>query len=168
MLKIGECSKLAQVPALTERYYDQVGLLKPVAMDRCSGYRFYSAGQLPGLHRILALKEPGFSLEQMRGMLRLRLRRLVPARGGCGTATIVRLCRVHTIAAGLQVLWERYRKRDSVDHISGFEPSFCFTSSVAAARASIVSGRRRSAPASTFSWICSGVRAPARTEITPG
>ena len=151
MLKIGEFSKLAQVPAPSLRYFDQVGLLKPVEMDRCSGCRFYSAGQLPRLHRILALKGPGFSLEQMRGMLRLRLRRLVPARGGCGTAAIVGPCRGHTIAAGLQVLSEHYRKRDSVDHISGFEPSFCFTSSVAAARASIVSSRRRSAPASTFS-----------------
>ncbi|HLY25116.1 MAG TPA: MerR family transcriptional regulator, partial [Aggregatilineales bacterium] len=63
----------------------QVGLLKPVEIDRLTGYRYYSASQLPRLHRILALKGLGFSLEQigavldegltpeqMRGMLRLR------------------------------------------------------------------------------------------------
>ena len=85
MLKIGEFSKLVQVPVATLRYYDQVGLLKPIEVDRWSGYRYYSAGQLPRLHRILALKGLGFSLEQigavldegltpeqMRGMLRLR------------------------------------------------------------------------------------------------
>lgn len=85
MLKIGEFSRLAQVPVATLRYYDQVGLLKPVSVDPSSGYRYYSAGQLPTLHRILALKGLGFSLEQiadllaegltaeqMRGMLRLR------------------------------------------------------------------------------------------------
>jgi len=85
MFKIGEFSKLVQVPVATLRYYDQVGLLKPVEVDRFSGYRYYSAGQLPRLHRILALKGLGFSLEQiaavlsegltpeqMRGMLRLR------------------------------------------------------------------------------------------------
>jgi DNA-binding transcriptional MerR regulator len=85
MFKIGEFSKLAQVPVATLRYYDQVGLLKPVAVDRFSGYRFYAADQLPRLHRILALKGLGFSLEQiaevldeglsadqLRGMLRLR------------------------------------------------------------------------------------------------
>ena len=85
MIKIGEFSKLVQVPVATLRYYDQQGLLKPVEVDRFSGYRYYSADQLPRLHRILALKGLGFSLEQigkvlaeglspeqMRGMLRLR------------------------------------------------------------------------------------------------
>jgi DNA-binding transcriptional MerR regulator/predicted transcriptional regulator YdeE len=85
MIKIGEFSKLVQVPVPTLRYYDQVGLLKPVEVDRYTGYRYYSASQLPRLHRILALKGLGFSLEQigrvldegltteqMRGMLRLR------------------------------------------------------------------------------------------------
>lgn len=85
MIKIGEFSKLVQVSVPTLRYYDQVGLLKPVEVDRATGYRYYSASQLPRLHRILALKGLGFSLEQiagvlaegltpeqMRGMLRLR------------------------------------------------------------------------------------------------
>lgn len=85
MLKIGEFSKLAQVPVATLRYYDQIGLLKPGEIDRFTGYRYYAASQLPRLHRILALKGLGFSLdqiaavldagispEQMRGMLRLR------------------------------------------------------------------------------------------------
>lgn len=85
MFKIGEFSKLVQVPVPTLRYYDQMGLLKPVKVDRQTGYRYYSASQLPRLHRILALKGLGFSLEQitdvleagltpeqMRGMFRLR------------------------------------------------------------------------------------------------
>lgn len=85
MIKIGEFSKLAQVPIATLRYYDQMGLLKPVQVDRFTGYRYYSVSQLPRLNRILALKGLGFSLEQiaealddgltpeqMRGMLRLR------------------------------------------------------------------------------------------------
>jgi DNA-binding transcriptional MerR regulator len=85
MIKIGEFSKLAQVPVPTLRYYDQVGLLKPVEVDPDTGYRYYAISQLPRLHRILALKGLGFSLEQigavlaegltpeqMRGMLRLR------------------------------------------------------------------------------------------------
>ncbi len=85
MIKIGEFSKLVQVPVATLRYYDQLGLLKPVEVDRFSGYRYYSVAQLPRLHRILTLKSLGFTLEQvaivlaeglspeqMRGMLRLR------------------------------------------------------------------------------------------------
>jgi DNA-binding transcriptional MerR regulator/predicted transcriptional regulator YdeE len=85
MIRIGEFSKMAQVPIATLRYYDQVGLLRPDEVDRSTGYRYYEVSQLPRLHRILALKGLGFSLEQiglvldegltpeqMRGMLRLR------------------------------------------------------------------------------------------------
>jgi DNA-binding transcriptional MerR regulator/predicted transcriptional regulator YdeE len=85
MFKIGEFSKLVQLSVPTLRYYDQMGLLKPALVDPLTGYRSYTARQLPRLHRILALKGLGFDLahiaavldegvtpEQMRGMLRLR------------------------------------------------------------------------------------------------
>ena len=85
MLKIGDFSSLAQVSIKTLRYYDERGLLSPAHVDPETGYRFYSASQLSRLHRILALKDFGFSLEQiakclegsvtaeqLRGMLLLR------------------------------------------------------------------------------------------------
>jgi len=85
MIRIGDFSKLSRVSVKTLRFYDEMGLLKPVKVDRFSGYRFYEYDQLPRLHRILALKDLGFSLEeigqllrdglspeQMRGMLKLR------------------------------------------------------------------------------------------------
>lgn len=85
MFKIGEFSKLVQVPVPTLRYYDQMGLLKPMQVDRFTSYRYYSASQLPRLNRILALRGLGFSLEEigavldqglsldeLRGMLRMR------------------------------------------------------------------------------------------------
>jgi DNA-binding transcriptional MerR regulator len=65
MFRIGEFSKIAQVPGSLLRYYDQIGLLKPAHIDQGTGYRFYSAKQLPRLHRILALKELGLTLEQI-------------------------------------------------------------------------------------------------------
>ena len=85
MIRIGDFSKLSRVPVKTLRYYDEVGLLKPMEVDVFTGYRLYEYSQLSTLHRILALKELGFSLEeigrlldddlpveQMRGMLKLR------------------------------------------------------------------------------------------------
>jgi DNA-binding transcriptional MerR regulator len=85
MLKIGDFSSLAQVSVKTLRYYDERRLLSPARVDSETGYRFYSVSQLSRLHRILALKDLGFSLEQiakcleekvtaeqMRGMLLLR------------------------------------------------------------------------------------------------
>jgi effector-binding domain-containing protein len=85
MIRIGDFSKLSRVPVKTLRYYDEMDLLKPVDVDPFTGYRLYEYSQLSTLHRILALKDLGFSLEeigrllddglsveQMRGMLKLR------------------------------------------------------------------------------------------------
>jgi DNA-binding transcriptional MerR regulator len=85
VLKIGEFSALTQVSIKTLRYYDEIGLLKPLSIDPATGYRYYSASQLPRLHRILALKDLGFPLNRvaealdegvtadaLRGMLMLR------------------------------------------------------------------------------------------------
>lgn len=84
-LKIGNFARIAQVTVQTLRHYDDLGLLEPVEVDGLSGYRYYVLDQLPRLHRILALKDLGFSLEQvarlledglppddLRGMLRLK------------------------------------------------------------------------------------------------
>lgn len=69
MIKIGDFARLSQVSVVTLRYYDELDLLKPVKIDSSTGYRFYSADQLPRLNRILALKDLGFSLEQIRLLL---------------------------------------------------------------------------------------------------
>lgn len=85
MIRIGDFSKLSQVSIKALRYYDEMGLLKPISIDRETGYRYYSVSQLSRLNRILALKDLGFSLqqigqvlnegvspEQLHGMLRLK------------------------------------------------------------------------------------------------
>jgi DNA-binding transcriptional MerR regulator len=69
MFKIGDFSKLSRVSVKTLRYYDEIGLLKPHGIDRFTRYRFYSLEQLPVLYRILALKELGFSLDQVARLL---------------------------------------------------------------------------------------------------
>lgn len=69
MFRIGEFSKIAQVSGRLLRYYDEIGLLKPQHIDKWTGYRYYTAGQLPRLNRILALKELGLSLEQIQQLL---------------------------------------------------------------------------------------------------
>jgi DNA-binding transcriptional MerR regulator len=85
MLKIGDFSKVSLVSVKALRYYDELGLLKPARVDALTGYRYYSASQLPRLNRILVLKDLGLSLQQIaylldqeltpdqiRGMLRLK------------------------------------------------------------------------------------------------
>ena len=85
MFKIGEFSRLSQVTVKALHHYDDVGLLKPAHVDPDTGYRYYTAAQMPRLNRLLALKDLGLSLqeigilladdlppEQLRGMLRRR------------------------------------------------------------------------------------------------
>lgn len=69
MFRIGEFSKIAQVSGRLLRYYDEIGLLIPESIDPETGYRSYSARQLPRLNRILVLKELGLSLEQIARLL---------------------------------------------------------------------------------------------------
>jgi DNA-binding transcriptional MerR regulator len=85
MLKIGDFARLGQVTVKTLHHYDDLGLLRPAHIDASTSYRYYLLEQLPRLHRIMALKELGLSLEQIgllldeevpteqiRGMLRLK------------------------------------------------------------------------------------------------
>ena len=69
MFRIGEFSKIARVSGRLLRYYDEIGLLSPQSIDPETGYRSYSARQLPRLNRILVLKELGLSLEQIARLL---------------------------------------------------------------------------------------------------
>lgn len=69
MYKIGELSKLCKLPVKTLRYYDSEGLLVPDMIDGFTGYRYYSAAKLADCNRIIALKELGFSLEEIRKYL---------------------------------------------------------------------------------------------------
>lgn len=69
MFKIGEFSKIAQVSGRLLRYYDDIDLFKPQHSDPWTGYRYYTADQLPRLNRILALKELGLSLDQIKQLI---------------------------------------------------------------------------------------------------
>ncbi|MEE1756185.1 MerR family transcriptional regulator [Streptomyces sp. SP18CS02] len=85
MFTIGDFARYGRVSVRMLRHYDAVGLLRPAHVDPHSGYRFYRAGQLARLNRVIALKDLGFPLgqvrsildeelgaEELRGMLRLR------------------------------------------------------------------------------------------------
>lgn len=77
MLRIGQFAQLGHVSVVTLRHYDQLGLLKPATLDPDTGYRYYVLDQLTRLHRILALKDLGFALEEIAQLLETDL---APAR----------------------------------------------------------------------------------------
>ena len=67
-MKISDLAHLARVSTRTLRHYDEIDLFKPTRIDPLSGYREYSVTQLALLNRILALRDLGFSLEQITGL----------------------------------------------------------------------------------------------------
>jgi DNA-binding transcriptional MerR regulator/effector-binding domain-containing protein len=69
MFAIGDFARHGRVSVRMLRHYDAIGLLRPAQVDEATGYRSYEAGQLADLNRLVALKDLGFSLEQVRTML---------------------------------------------------------------------------------------------------
>ena len=55
-------SKLTQVSIRMLRHYDEIGLLKPVEVDNFTGYRMYSAAQIPLLQKIILLRDSDFKM----------------------------------------------------------------------------------------------------------
>ncbi|MEU6865587.1 MerR family transcriptional regulator [Streptomyces sp. NPDC046876] len=85
MFTIGDFARHGRVSVRMLRHYDAIGLLRPAHVDPATGYRHYGAAQLSRLNRVIALKDLGFTLQQvqdivderigieeLRGMLRLR------------------------------------------------------------------------------------------------
>jgi DNA-binding transcriptional MerR regulator len=85
MFSIGDFARHGRVSVRMLRHYDAIDLLRPAQVDGASGYRSYDASQFSRLNRIVALKDLGFTLhqvrsilddtvsaEELRGMLRLR------------------------------------------------------------------------------------------------
>ena len=69
MLSIGEFARVAGVSARMLRHYDHLGLLRPQHVDPYSGYRLYSTVQLDRANQLVALKDLGFTLEQVGQLL---------------------------------------------------------------------------------------------------
>lgn len=85
MFSIGDLARHGRVSVRMLRHCDAIGLLPQDRVDPDTAYRWYEVAQLGRLNRIVALKELGFTLEQvksiveskvdvaeLRGMLRLR------------------------------------------------------------------------------------------------
>ncbi|WP_329320987.1 MerR family transcriptional regulator [Streptomyces sp. NBC_01262] len=101
MFIIGDFARHGRVSVRMLRHYDATGLLRPAHVDPASGYRYYSAAQLARLNRIIALKDLGFTLQQvrdivdekvgaeeLRGMLRLRRAELETAMAAAGARLV--------------------------------------------------------------------------------
>lgn len=69
MFRIGEFSKLVRVSPRMLRHYEKCGLLYPAEINKFTGYRTYSAGQIPILTKIVTFRDMGFSIDEIGDIL---------------------------------------------------------------------------------------------------
>ncbi|GAB3845541.1 MerR family transcriptional regulator [Dactylosporangium cerinum] len=68
-MTIGEFATLTHLSVRTLRRYHQAGLLEPATVDPFTGYRYYSAGQIPSAQVIHRLRELDVPLAEVRSIL---------------------------------------------------------------------------------------------------
>ncbi|MFD0361953.1 MerR family transcriptional regulator [Nocardia sp. GCM10030253] len=68
-VSIGEFARLTYFSVKTLRYYHDIELLEPVAVDPGSGYRRYSTDQVAQAHLIRRLRELDMPLPEIKGLL---------------------------------------------------------------------------------------------------
>lgn len=66
MLKIGDFAQKFGVSIKTVRYYESVGLIVPGYIDLYTGYRYFNENNVQRMEEILALKDLGFSLTEIK------------------------------------------------------------------------------------------------------
>ncbi len=69
MYRIGQFSRITKVTIKALRFYEEEGLLEPSHIDGTNNYRYYSTDQLPRVHRIVSLRQCGFSIPEIRQIL---------------------------------------------------------------------------------------------------
>ncbi len=71
-LTIQEMAQQSGLSAYTLRYYERIGLLKPIPRNQSSGHRLYSPDTVAFVESLSCLRAAGMSIEDMRTHLRLR------------------------------------------------------------------------------------------------
>ena len=87
-MQIGELAKRSAVTVQTVRFYERLRLL-PEPQRKDSGYRIYSEPDLKRLRFVRQAKSLGFSLDEIREILRLR------ERGHCPCGDVVSIAQRH-------------------------------------------------------------------------
>ena len=66
---MGDFSRATHLSVKTLRHYHQVGLLEPAAVNPDTGYRYYSAGQIPAAQVIRRLRDLEMPVADVKAVL---------------------------------------------------------------------------------------------------
>ena len=115
MLRIGDFARLGGVTVRALRHYEAEGLLNPTHVDEVTGYRSYRFEQLAALDRILALRDLGFSLADVRELIA----------SDSGVTALARRVRQQRsrVAAEVQRQTSRLRRLEALQHAISADPA---------------------------------------------
>lgn len=85
LLTIGEFARAARLSPKALRLYDELGLLRPHAVDKWSGYRYYTPDQLEKARFVASLRRLGMPLARIRKVVDL-----VPAEAAAAVTAFLR------------------------------------------------------------------------------
>lgn len=68
MIKIGDFAKMFDVSIKTVRFYEEKKLLHPAYVDVYTGYRYYDENNINEMSKILAYKDLGFELKEIKNV----------------------------------------------------------------------------------------------------
>lgn len=100
--RIGELARETGLTVRTLHHYDQLGLLSPPARTE-GGHRCYASSDVRRLHRIVALRSLGISLEQVGTLLDGDLRHAVTT--SCAASAKARTRAVAPPARHIRIHW---------------------------------------------------------------
>ena len=66
LYRIGMFAQMNHITVKTLRFYEEQGLLSPAYVEEENGYRYYTLDQMAGIHQITALKQAGFTLDEIK------------------------------------------------------------------------------------------------------
>ena len=66
LYRIGMFAQMNHITVKALRFYEEQGLLAPAYVDEENGYRYYTLDQMAAIHQITALKQAGFTLEDIK------------------------------------------------------------------------------------------------------
>ena len=66
LYRIGMFAQMNHITVKALRFYEEQGLLSPAYVDEENGYRYYTLDQMAAIHQITALKQAGFTLDDIK------------------------------------------------------------------------------------------------------
>jgi MerR family transcriptional regulator, thiopeptide resistance regulator len=108
-LKVGEVARRTGLTVRTLHHYDELGLVSPSART-AAGHRIYTDGDLALLQAVSSLKQLGFSLVEISGLLRDPPSALGPILEAHLAATADRITNLQRLTHRLEALATRLRR----------------------------------------------------------